>query len=47
MDFNQAGQVKELLELAGYCHVNIEKDLEGKDRIACARVVSCGFIKKQ
>ena len=47
IDFNQAGRVRELFEHAGYCHVEIEKDLEGKDRIACARVVPCGYIKKQ
>lgn len=45
--FRQAGRVKELFDQAGYCHIEIEKDLEGKDRIACARVVPCGYIKKQ
>lgn len=42
--FRQAGRVKELLEDAGYCSIEIEKDLEGKDRVACARVVPCGYI---
>ena len=44
--FRQSGQVKELFDHAGYCHIEIEKDLEGKDRIACARVVPCGYIKQ-
>jgi len=45
--FRQAGQVKELFGQAGYCHIEIEKDLEGKDRLACARVVPCGYINKK
>ena len=45
--FRQAGRVKELFDHAGYCHIEIEKDLEGKDRIACARVVPCGYINKR
>jgi methylase of polypeptide subunit release factors len=44
--FRQGGQVKELLTTSGYCNISIEKDLEGKDRIACARVVPCGLINK-
>lgn len=44
--FRQGFRVKELLEQSGYCTINIEKDLEGKDRVACARVVPCGLISK-
>jgi release factor glutamine methyltransferase len=45
--FRQGGRVAALLEKEGYCNIVIEKDLEGKDRIACARVVPCGYINKQ
>jgi Methylase of polypeptide chain release factors len=45
--FRQAGLVTELLKHAGYCNIKIEKDLEGKDRVACAQVVPCGYINKQ
>lgn len=45
--YKQADSVKDLFEKSGYCHVEIEKDLEGKNRIACGRVVPCGFINKQ
>ena len=45
--FRQAGRVKELFNNAGYCHIEIEQDLEKKDRIACARVVQCGYINKR
>jgi len=42
--FRQGGKVKALLEQAGYCRIHIEKDLQGKDRVACARVVPCGYL---
>lgn len=44
--FRQGLRVKKLLEQSGYCNISIEKDLEGKDRVACARVVPCGLISK-
>lgn len=42
--FRQAGRVRALLKQTGYCDITIEKDLEGKDRVASARVVPCGLI---
>ena len=44
--FRQGGRVAALLKDAGYCNISIEKDLEGKDRVACARVIPCGYINK-
>jgi release factor glutamine methyltransferase len=45
--FKQGFRIKELLEKSGYCNINIEKDLEGKDRVACAQVVPCGLINNK
>jgi release factor glutamine methyltransferase len=45
--FRQGLRTKKLLEQNGYCNISIEKDLEGKDRIACARVVPCGLINNK
>lgn len=42
--YRQGGLVHTLLEQSGYCQIKIEKDLEGKDRVALARVVPCGYI---
>jgi release factor glutamine methyltransferase len=44
--YRQGGKVKTLLEQAGYCHIRIDKDLQGKDRVACARVMPCGYLNK-
>ncbi len=44
IDVDQGARVRSLFENAGYCNIAIDKDLEGKDRVAHARVVPCGYL---
>ena len=43
--YKQGNQVLILLEKHGYCNITIEKDLEGKDRVACARIFPCCYMR--
>lgn len=45
IDCTQGMRVLNKLENAGYCNNIIEKDLEGKDRVAKGRLVPCGHLK--
>lgn len=40
--YDQGPAVAKLLKNSGYHHIAIHKDSHGKDRVACARVNSCG-----
>jgi len=40
--YNQANDVSNLMKNADFSMITIEKDLEGKDRVALGRVESCG-----
>lgn len=46
IDSTQAHKIKEYMLQEGYCDVQINKDLEGKDRTVSARVVPCGYLNR-
>jgi release factor glutamine methyltransferase len=44
--YRQGGKVKALFEQTGYCNIHIAQDMQGKDRVAYARVLPCGLLNK-
>lgn len=46
IDRTQGQQTKLLMQHAGFCDVQVEKDLEGKDRIICGRCAPCGHSRE-